>query len=376
MQLARFDSTAFLRDTWQREPLLIRNPWTAWCNPVEPDELAGLACEPGVEARLVEGDGAGRQVSQGPFAEDRFAGLGGGPWTLLVQAVDHHVPEVAALLRQFRFIPNWRTDDVMVSYASDGGGVGAHFDQYDVFLIQGLGRRRWQIGQRCDADTALVPHDHLRLLADFEPSAEWVLEPGDILYLPPGVAHDGVALGDDCMTYSVGFRAPAQAELVAHWTDHVLAGFGDDERYTDPGLAPPGNPGEIDAAALEKLHRLAIGRLLDRAAFARWFGGYTTEPKYPEVDWSPAEPADFAQLPGAVMIRNPASRFAFIEQDAGAVTLFVNGESLECGDDLAAFAKQLCASDTIEVPTALSPALANLIATLIDSGAIALDLDD
>ena len=143
MNFKTFDVDTFLRDYWQRKPLLIRNPWTAWQNPLDPDELAGLACEDHVESRLIKQARAAWKVEPGPIPETRFGKLGKAPWTLLVQAVDHHVPEVAALIEPFRFIPNWRIDDVMVSYASDGGGVGPHFDQYDVFLVQGLGTRRW-----------------------------------------------------------------------------------------------------------------------------------------------------------------------------------------------------------------------------------------
>ena len=143
MQLADFDTAAFLRDHWQKRPLLIRNPWTLWRNPLEPDELAGLACEEGIEARLILRRGGALAVENGPFADVRFGELGDSGWTLLVQAVDHHVPAVAELIAPFRFVPDWRIDDVMVSYATDGGGVGPHFDQYDVFLVQGLGRRRW-----------------------------------------------------------------------------------------------------------------------------------------------------------------------------------------------------------------------------------------
>ena len=259
MQFDRFDSAKFLRDYWQQKPLLIRNPWREWLEPVEADELAGLACEPGVEARLLEQHRDGWVLEHGPFAEDRFAALGAVPWTLLVQAVDQHVPAVATLIDPVRFIPDWRIDDVMVSYASDGGGVGPHFDQYDVFLVQGAGRRRWGIGGLCDAATPQVDRGGLALLADFQPSAEWVLEPGDILYLPPGIAHNGVALGDGCVTYSIGFRAPSRRELLAGWSDAVLDSEDPAEaRYADPGLPTQPNPGEITPAALDALHRLAL----------------------------------------------------------------------------------------------------------------------
>jgi 50S ribosomal protein L16 3-hydroxylase len=191
MKLNNFDVETFLQEYWQQKPLLIRNAFADWANPLEPDELAGLACEPEVESRLVVGAQGSWAVEHGPLAEARFAALGQEPSTLLVQAVDHHVPEVAALLAPFRFIPNWRIDDVMVSYATDGGGVGPHFDQYDVFLIQGHGQRRWRVGQLCDDNSPLLPHDELRLLADFQATDEWLLEPGDILYVPPRIAHDG-----------------------------------------------------------------------------------------------------------------------------------------------------------------------------------------
>ncbi|MEO8722524.1 MAG: cupin domain-containing protein, partial [Sphingobium sp.] len=158
MSLIRFDIESFLAEYWQKKPLLIKNPWGLWRNPLEPDELAGLACEGDIESRLIMQARGRWKVEHGPFAEARFGRLGKKHWTLLVQAVDHHVPDVAALIDPFRFIPNWRIDDVMVSYAADGGGVGPHFDQYDVFLIQGLGKRRWQVGALCDASTDLSPH--------------------------------------------------------------------------------------------------------------------------------------------------------------------------------------------------------------------------
>ena len=388
MQLISFDIDHFLREVWQKKPMLIRNPWKSWTNPLEPDELAGLACEQGVEARLiVRGDVvAGAEqwtVEQGPLAAARFGRFQREPWTLLVQAVDHHVPEVAALLEPFRFIPNWRIDDVMVSYATDRGGVGAHFDQYDVFLVQGLGKRRWQVGPACDAQAELLPHDDLRLLAKFEAVEEWILEPGDILYVPPRVPHNGVAVGDDCMTYSIGFRAPSRSELIAHWCDHVLAGVGDDDRYTDPALQRQDNPGEIAAEALTRLHDLIAGQLLDRAAFARWFGQYNTASKYPETDWQPEARIGRSQLRDLVaaqvpLCRNPASRFAFIRLPGGVLQLFVDGECYECTGQTARFAEALCAQDCVSIEPALieTEAAASLILTLCNQGSVAFDEED
>ena len=382
MNFKNFDVDTFLRDYWQRKPLLIRNPWTAWQNPLDPDELAGLACEDHVESRLIKQARAAWKVEPGPIPETRFGKLGKAPWTLLVQAVDHHVPEVAALIAPFRFIPNWRIDDVMVSYASDGGGVGPHFDQYDVFLVQGLGTRRWQIGALCDDDTELLPHDDLRLLANFEPTQEWLLEPGDMLYVPPRFAHNGVAVGDDCMTYSVGFRAPSRSELIAHYVDDVLSDLSDDDRYADAGLAAQPNPGEITGVALARLHGMVMEKLTDPAAFARWFGSYNSTPKYPDIDWTPEEPMGVEELrtrlaKGEALHRNPASRFSFVRQGAG-VLLFVDGEAFECAGEAAAFAEMLCAGERFVVspPQTESEATMALLNRLFNQGAVAFDPED
>lgn len=375
-----FDIDLFLRDYWQKKPLLIRNPWAEWHNPLDPDELAGLACEAGIESRLIESRDGRLALSHGPFAEDRFGELGKAPWTLLVQAVDHHVPDVAALIAPFRFVPDWRIDDVMVSYATDGGGVGAHFDQYDVFLVQGLGQRRWRVGPVYNDNSPLLPHEDLRLLAGFEATDEWVLEPGDILYVPPGFGHDGVAVGDDCMTYSIGFRAPSRSDLITGWCDHLIDSLTQDDRFADPDLQTQDNPGEILPAALDQLHAMVMEGLSDRAAFARWFGEYSSMRKYPEADWRPEEPVETDDLVAAIedgvpLSRNPASRFSFIRQDTGAITLFVDGQSFDCTGESAALAEALCAEAMIELDPALteSPDARRLIAALIDQGSIAFD---
>ncbi len=376
MRLTNFDIDVFLRDYWQQKPLLIRNPFDAWSNPLEPDELAGLACEPDIESRLITGSQGDWAVEHGPLAEARFATLDQAPATVLVQAVDHHVPEVAALIEPFRFIPNWRIDDVMVSYATDGGGVGPHYDQYDVFLIQGAGTRRWRVGQLCDAHSPLLPHEDLRLLAEFQARDEWVLEPGDILYVPPLVAHDGIAIGDGCMTYSIGFRAPSRADLITDFADHVVADIEDDDRYADPGLSIQDNPGEISADALAALHAMISETLKDQPAFARWFGLHSSAPKYPDIDWSPEEPlcADTVReriANGAGLMRNPASRFAFIRQSS-SILLFVDGDCFDCTDSAADFAQRICAGDRPIIDT-IDPAIEALIMQLINQGSLSFD---
>lgn len=388
MHLTKFDFGTFLSEYWQKKPLLIRNPWDSWSNPLDPDDLAGLACEEGIESRLIvqaggPADDDGWAVEHGPLAEARFSQLEGKRWTLLVQAVDHYVANVAALIEPFRFIPNWRIDDVMVSYAADGGGVGPHFDQYDVFLIQGLGKRCWQIGAVCDQGSALLPHDDLRLLADFKATDEWILEPGDILYVPPGVAHNGIAVGDDCMTYSVGFRAPARNALIANYCDHLLSRLQDDDLYSDPGLRLQENPGEISAEALGKLHAMIAEAMLDRDAFARWFGAYNSTPKYSDEDGQNEEPVCAEEVreqlaDGSPLTRNPASRFSFVRQEVDRVLLFVDGDCFECAGDTVTLAEHLCAADRIAVEPALmnSSAATELIAALINQGSVAFDFED
>ena len=381
MQLENFDKETFLRDYWQQKPLLIKNPWREWINPLEPDELAGLACEDGIEARLIVQQRSKWLLEHGPLPEQRFAKLPKKNWTLLVQAVDHYVPEVAELLDEFRFIPNWRIDDVMVSYAADGGGVGAHFDQYDVFLIQGLGKRLWQVGAVCDHATPLLPHDELRLLKDFSAEQEWLLEPGDILYLPPRYAHNGVAIGTDCMTYSIGFRAPARSELLAHFCDDVLSNLNDDDRFTDTQRALPQHAGEIAAGDLDRLHRMATEKLLDADRFQHWFGRHSTTPKYPDHVSPPQRPITAKQLQthlsaGSLLLRNPASRLAFV-RNAHGITLFADGEAFVGDKEIIAFVEQLCAQMSISADTDMlkSPAVLQLLFALLNQGTLVFDDD-
>lgn len=379
-----FDPGGFLRDHWQKAPLLIRNPWLEWRNPLMPEELAGLSCEREVESRLMSRvAGNDWELVHGPLSPSLFARSMKQPWTLLVQSVDHHVPDVAALLEPFRFIPNWRIDDVMVSYATDGGGVGPHFDQYDVFLVQGMGRRQWRIGPRCDDSTVLLPHDGLRLLADFEPTQEWVLDPGDILYLPPGFSHDGVAVSSDCMTYSIGFRAPSRAELISGWTEHLLDTLDEDDRYSDAGLQSPENPGEIAAGSLDLLQRMVSDALADRAEFARWFGAYVTAPKSDLVDWAPDQALPMDDLRRSLsteagLERNPASRFAFVRREPQALTLFVDGVPYDCEGKAAAFAERLCANAflAIDPEWAASQEVTGLVRDLVNCGGVAVIASD
>ncbi|HSC83244.1 MAG TPA: cupin domain-containing protein, partial [Pseudomonas sp.] len=294
---------------------------------------------------------------------------------LLVQAVDQFVPEVAELLKHFNFLPNWRIDDVMISFAAPGGGVGPHYDNYDVFLLQGHGERRWRIGQICDADSALLEHGDLRILADFKQIDEWVLEPGDMLYLPPRLAHFGTA-ENDCMTYSVGFRAPSAAEVLTHFTDFLAQFLPDEERYSDAGMQPSDDPYEIQRDALDRLKALLAEHMGDERLLLTWFGQFMTEPRYPElVAGNDVSDEEFlaALDDGAVLVRNPSSRLAWSELDIGLV-LFASGQSRLLPDGLKELLKLICAAEALHSDN-LAPWLADeegrkLLCELVKQGSL------
>ncbi len=366
----------FLRDYWQQKPLLVRQAIPGFESPISADELAGLALEEEVESRLVLEHGAHPwELRRGPFAEDTFSQLPERDWTLLVQAVDQFVPEVAEVLKDFGYLPSWRIDDLMISFAAPGGSVGPHFDNYDVFLLQAEGQRRWKIGQMCDADSKLLQHADLRILADFEQTDEWVLEPGDMLYLPPRLAHYGIA-EDDCMTYSVGFRAPSAAEVLTHFTDFLAQFLPDEERYSDAGMAPISDPHQIQQEALDRLKALLTEHMSDERLLLTWFGQFMTEPRYPELVSGPEiKEADFlaALEDGAVLVRNPSARLAWSEVDVGLV-LFASGQSRLLPAHLKELLRLICAADALHTDN-LAPWLADedgrtLVRELVQQGSL------
>ncbi|MFL1503188.1 JmjC domain-containing protein [Pseudomonas sp. O64] len=339
----------FLRDYWQKKPLLIRQAIPDFESPIDADELAGLALEEEVESRLVIEHGERPwELRRGPFAEDAFSTLPEREWTLLVQAVDQFVPEVAELLEHFRFLPSWRIDDVMISFAAPGGSVGPHFDNYDVFLLQAQGKRNWKIGQMCNSESPLLQHADLRILAEFEQSEEWVLEPGDMLYLPPRLAHFGIA-EDDCMTYSVGFRAPSAAEVLTHFTDFLSQYLTDEERYTDADAQPVSDPHQIQGDALDRLKSLLAEHMSDERMLLTWFGQFMTEPRYPElVAGEELGEEDFLSSleGGAILVRNPSARMAWSEVDDD-VLLFASGQSRYLPGKLRELLKLVCSADAL-----------------------------
>ncbi|EIM03432.1 cupin domain-containing protein [Rhodanobacter denitrificans] len=362
----------FLRDYWQKRPLLIRHAFPGFQPPLQPDDLAGLACEPGALARLIVHDAKRDrwQVKSSPLDEADFANTPDADWTLLVQDVDKWDAEVAQLLEHFRFLPSWRVDDVMVSYAEPGGGVGAHVDQYDVFLIQGLGQRHWAISDDPLAPKAFRPDVELKQLVQFEPTHEWLLDPGDMLYLPPGVPHDGVAFGGPCMTFSVGMRAPSQAELTGDLADFIAERLPEELRYADPDLKPATAAGEIDRAAIERLKdALPFAAALHEDLLRHWFGRFVTRYRSAQVPAPPARPLTEAALTkrldaGAQLLRHPWSRLAWSRGKAGC-TLYASGQPYPATP---ALAQQLCEQRTLEVARKLDATERALLLALVNDG--------
>ena len=363
----------FLREFWQKRPLLVRGGFPHVRKAISPDDLAGLACEEVALARIVihEPKRDRWTLRHGPFSEPDFAKLPKRNWTLLVQDVDKWDMDVAALLGAFAFVPSWRVDDVMVSYATDGGGVGAHVDQYDVFLVQGAGQRRWRISTDPIAPVDFRADTELKLLREFVPTHDWILDPGDALYLPPGVPHEGTAIGE-CMTFSVGMRAPSQAELLLDFAEFLAEPLGEERRYSDPDLRPVRAPGEIDMAALARV-RAAMPQFsdVDISTLHDWFGRFITRYRSAHAALPasrPLAPARLAaKLAKSLLLRNPFSRFAWIRAGRGAA-LFVAGERFDCP---LALAKALCARhefDGVALARMAGKSGAATLAALVDGG--------
>lgn len=334
--LAGLTPAQFMRRHWQKKPLLVRQALPGFKPVLSRPELFRLAAREGVESRLITQNKAGWRMKQGPFAARSLPALSQAAWTLLVQGVDLHEQKAHQLLQQFRFVPDARLDDLMISFATPGGGVGPHFDSYDVFLLQASGRRRWKISKQ--KDLTLQPDVPLKILQNFEPEQEFVLEAGDMLYLPPRYAHDGVAeaatgpdgKAADCMTYSIGFRAPARRELAAELL-HRLAEFSEDAAeassddarglYRDPGQAATSTPAALPAALAAFAGEAVLKALQDPLAVACALGEYMTELKpsvwfdEPGVEWDPSQA-------GAGVCLDARTRMMYDQYH-----VFMNGES-------------------------------------------------
>ena len=351
LRLENFDPALFLRDYWQKKPLLISNAFPNFKDPLTADELAGLALEAEIESRLISNLGGSNNwtLRHGPFTEDDFS-IPEHNWTLLVNAVDHYLPAAKKLLSAFRFIPDWRMDDLMASYASDQGSVGPHYDNYDVFLIQGVGQRRWLTGQYCQGNEALLDHPDLKILQQFHKKQEYLLKAGDILYLPPRIAHWGIAEGQ-AMTYSVGFRSPSYSEMISHWCDHLLNSELGQQHLKDGEIEGNQHPAEITPAALAQLKKV-MRQLLDKPEqMESWFATLVTQSKYED---EPSFEKCYTMENIAAFINQhrdfeklPQTRLAFIRHN-NHLALFANGQAINSELACPEFIEYLCSETKLD----------------------------
>lgn len=362
----------FLAEYWQKKPLLIRQAIPGFTGVVELEELFELACDEDVESRLIRHDAAkGWQVSRGPQKPSALKGRKT-PWTVLVQGLNLWVREADELLHRFEFIPQARLDDLMVSYATDGGGIGAHFDSYDVFLLQGFGQRRWRIGDQ--TEHRLVEGAPLKLIADFRPTEEWVLEPGDMLYLPPRFAHEGTAIGE-CTTYSIGFRAPQAQELGAGFLNWMAERIKLPGMYADPDLSLQDNSAEIGEAMVERVTEMLNAIRWTREDVAAFLGDHLSEPKPSVFFVPPDEPLKRKRFATAV------AKHGFM-LDPGTLLLsrkgrfHLNGETLDIGRADPAGVASLAHARRLAAGTELSEATLDLLYRLYCDGLGVPDLPD
>ena len=316
----------FLANYWQKKPLLVRGALPGFEGIFSKRELLELATDEDMESRFVSQDTQGVwQLERGPFKPSRFRGKA--PWSVLVSGTNLISEAADTLLRRFSFIPYSRLDDLMVSYAMAGGGVGPHFDSYDVFLIQGQGKRRWQISAQ--KDLTLVEGAPLRILKHFKPTREWVLEPGDMLYLPPQYAHNGIAESADCMTYSVGFRAPTSQEIGEAFLGYLQETLSLTGRYADAGIAPSSDPARIGEDVVDRIEAMLQRIRWTRKDVSEFVGRYMTEPK-PQVFFDPPEsPLSAAQFAKACA-KSGFKLDLRTQLLYHGKSLYLNGEAISC----------------------------------------------
>lgn len=371
----------FLDEYWQQKPLLIRQAFPQFESPISADELAGLACEADIESRLIQEFGERAwQVDSGPFDEAIFSSLPHSHWTLLVQDVDKHIVEISELVEEFRFIPDWRRDDIMISYATDKGSVGPHTDGYDVFLLQAAGVRRWQISETPIIEAELIDGLDIKVLRQFDADQTWDLEPGDILYLPPHFAHHGVAQGE-CMTFSIGFRAPTQTELLDAMVNSLLESERGIDRYADPGWQIEFSASQISQQATERLKQ-QLHQLIDNSddMLANILGRLVTDTK-PSLQVMAEQMMDERPelseiterfIQGEYLVRNPYYRLAWSQAEHNT-ELYFAGEAYRLTKTDPALLVMLCeakqVTETDWQQLSGQPQLTELLSLLIEEGA-------
>ncbi|AIR03813.1 MULTISPECIES: cupin domain-containing protein [Cedecea] len=315
----------FIARYWQKRPVVLKRGFKNFIDPISPDELAGLAMENEVDSRLVSHQGGKWQVSHGPFQS--YDHLGENNWSLLVQAVNNWHEPSSALMRPFRALPDWRIDDLMISFSVPGGGVGPHLDQYDVFIIQGVGRRRWRVGEKV-AMKQHCPHPDLLQVEPFDAIIDEEMEPGDILYIPPGFPHEGYSL-ENALNYSVGFRAPSGRELISGFADYVLQRELGGLRYTDPDVPERQHPADILPQEVDKLRGMMLDIVNQPETFNSWLGEFITQSRH-ELDVAPPEPPyQPDEIYDALQQGDKLVRLGGLRVLRVAGEVYVNGEKLD-----------------------------------------------
>ncbi|CAM3836024.1 ribosomal protein uL16 3-hydroxylase [Rheinheimera salexigens] len=321
----------FLQHYWQQKPVLIKAGFKQFVDPLTADEVAGLALEDEIDSRIVSNLNDDWQLHSGPFTE--FDSFGEKNWTLLVQAVDHWHAEAAELLNPFRFIPNWRIDDLMVSFSTPGGGVGPHLDQYDVFIIQGQGKRHWRVGMPDASLQQHCPHPRLLQVTPFTDCIDVITEPGDILYIPPNCPHEGTSV-ENSLNYSVGFRAPSQKDLINGFADHLLDQNLSGQRFSDKNRQAAESIGAITSADLQQVKQLVSAMANDDALLPHWFGEMISQAKHeldinqPDPHYTSEEIAEYIEE-GSVLTRVGGLRSCYYQADNNnEILLFINGDKV------------------------------------------------
>lgn len=366
--------TTFLKEYWQKKPVFIKGGFSDFADPITPDELAGLAAESEISSRIVSIQNSHTDVRFGPFED--YEGLGENNWTLLVQATDFWNSNCAELVKPFRFIPNWRIDDLMVSFSLPNGGVGPHLDQYDVFIIQGMGKRHWRVGDIRDDYEVDHSHEALARIKRFDAIIDVVTEPGDILYIPPNFPHEGYAI-EPSLNYSIGFRAPNQEDLFSSFADKLIDDCADSERFTDAGRQQQANNGELLKRDAETIQALMLKKLQDPVFFNQWLGCYLTESKRDmnlipvDDEYQSEELNDVLDDDQTTLYRTGGLRCCFLLQEH-TIQVFVNNERYELPIADKQLAIWLCDYDELNADQArsfmLQPHSESLLLTLINAG--------
>ncbi|WP_221934388.1 cupin domain-containing protein [Aliiglaciecola sp. M165] len=349
---------AFIEEHWQKKPVVIRNAFLNFQDPIDENELAGLSQEEGIDSRIISEISGDWSLHHGPFED--FNEVCQGAWTLLVQGVDNYIEAAKSLLDAFDFVPSWRVDDVMVSFSNEGAGVGPHLDQYDVFIVQGKGSRRWQVGSRGDY-TETFPCCGLRQISNFEPIIDEVLEPGDLIYIPPGFPHNGIAL-EPCLNYSIGFRAPTQQELLGRFAD-----FADEKglftsRYCDPDLLPRESREIMYQTEIQKFKQLFI-QMIDSPHFAQFIGQcFTALPTQNDYSFELNEQYSPNQIEkmldnGMLLERSLSLRKLLLKNeidDDFQWDMWINGHLIQVSDEQLVLLQKLLECDVIDKNTKIN----------------------